>query len=88
MKSSKNKSYPYCEYCDSCGVDDCCSPTKCLNNDKGIYCKYSQETLKISYWTLREFWNNLDNEKYPEIDKILNDIYQKNKEEFKKSLNT
>ena len=48
----------YCPYCTSCGETGCCSPTSCLNHPKGFYCETNQDALKVSYWTLNEFWNN------------------------------
>jgi hypothetical protein len=55
----RNRKYDvYCPYCTSCGETGCCSPTSCVNHKKGFYCQINQDALKVSYWTLNEFWNN------------------------------
>ena len=55
----RNRKYDvYCPYCSSCGETGCCSPTSCINHKKGFYCQTNQDALKVSYWTLNEFWNN------------------------------
>ena len=80
----------YCTYCTSCGETGCCSPTSCINHKKGFYCQTNQDALKISYWTLKEFWKQLDEKKYPEVEKILREIHSKNYEEqyaYRKELN-
>lgn len=68
----------YCPYCSSCGETGCCSPTSCINHKKGFYCQTNQDALKVSYWTLNEFWNGLDEKKYPEIEKQISEIHTKN----------
>lgn len=67
-----------CPYCSSCGETGCCSPTSCINHKKGFYCQTNQDALKVSYWTLNEFWNGLDEKKYPEIEKQISEIHTKN----------
>jgi hypothetical protein len=76
------KSYsPYCPYCTSCGETGCCSPTVCISHPKGRYCETNIGELKVYYWTLKEFWDRLESNKYPEIEKLLDDIYCKNYDE-------
>ena len=74
----RNRKYDvYCPYCSSCGETGCCSPTSCINHKKGFYCQTNQDALKVSYWTLNEFWNGLDEKKYPEIEKQISEIHTK-----------
>lgn len=74
----RNKKYDvYCPYCSSCGETGCCSPTSCINHKKGFYCQTNQDALKVSYWTLKEFWNELDEKKYPEIEQEISEIHTK-----------
>jgi len=74
---------PYCPHCTSCGETGCCSPTICLNHPEGYYCETNQDALKVSYFTLNEFWNQLDENKFPEVEKLLEEIYDKNYEEIR-----
>lgn len=73
-----NRYSPYCPYCSGCGETGCCAPTSCINHPKGHYCETNNDALKVSYWTLNEFWNQLDEKKYPEVENLLSDIYSKN----------
>ena len=74
----RNRKYDvYCPYCSSCGETGCCSPTSCINHKKGFYCQTNQDALKVSYWTLNEFWNGLDEKKYPEIEEQISEIHTK-----------
>ena len=66
---------PYCPYCTSCGETGCCKPTICINHPKGHYCETNNNSLKVSYHTLHKFWNDLDEKQYPEVEKLLRDIY-------------
>ena len=72
-----NRYSPYCPHCSSCGETGCCSPTSCINHKKGFYCQTNQDALKVSYWTLNEFWNELDEKKYPEIEEQISKIHTK-----------
>lgn len=79
----------YCPHCSSCGETGCCSPTGCINHKKGFYCQTNQDALKVSYWTLNEFWGQLDVEKYPEVEELLDHIYEQNyseRREYRMSL--
>ena len=74
----RNRKYDvYCPYCSSCGETGCCSPTSCINHKRGLYCQTNQDALKVSYWTLNEFWNGLDEKKYPEIEEQISEIHTK-----------
>lgn len=68
--------YPYCPYCSSCGVDGCCSPTKCVNNKNGYYCTGNMADLKISYWVLKDFTKFLyqDEEKNKELIEKIDEL--------------
>jgi hypothetical protein len=60
----RNRKYDvYCPYCSSCGETGCCPPTMCTNHQKGKYCGYNQDMLKVSYWTLEDIKKWLYNEK-------------------------
>lgn len=67
-----------CPYCGSCGIIECCRPTKCVNHPKGHYCKYYQDAYKVSDMTLTEFWKKLDKNKYYEVENKLSEIYYEN----------
>ena len=67
----------YCPYCSSCGETGCCSPTSCINHRKGFYCETNQDALKVSYWTLKEFWNNYFEEQSKKEDYNLPHLYTK-----------
>ncbi len=76
---SKKSYNPYCPYCSSCGETGCCSPTVCINHPKGHYCQTNRDEVDIYYYTLKEFWNQLED---PMIEKKLEEIYYKHLEEF------
>ena len=66
----------YCKICNSCGEDGCCPATICTNHKDGEYCETNQKTLKVSYYTLREFYDFLyeDKTKNKEYIDKLNEI--------------
>lgn len=87
---------PYCPYCTSCGETGCCKPTICINHPKGHYCQTNQDELKISFWTLNEFWNTYFEEEakkenythtftketiLKEVEAKLDEIYEKHYDE-------
>lgn len=72
----ENKRYGvYCPHCSSCGETGCCAPTACINHPKGYYCETNQDALKVSYWTLNEFWEQLED---GEVEDKLSEIHSKN----------
>ena len=74
----KNRKYDvYCPHCSSCGETGCCSPTSCINHPKGYYCETNQDALKVSYWTLIEFWNNYFKEQSKKEDYNLPHLWTK-----------
>ena len=74
----RNRKYDvYCPYCSSCGETGCCSPTSCINHKKGFYCQTNQDALKVSYWTLNEFWNNYFKEQSKKEDYNLPHLWTK-----------
>lgn len=72
-----NRYSPYCPHCSSCGETGCCSPTVCINHPKGHYCETNQDALKVSYWTLNEFWNNYFKEQSKKEDYNLPHLWTK-----------
>lgn len=54
-KRLKYDSNYFCPYCGSCGIIECCRPSKYIYHPKGHYCKYYQETYNVSEMTLTVF---------------------------------
>lgn len=79
---------PYCPHCESCGETGCCSPTICHNHPDGRYCVTNMSALKVSHKTLTEFWDTIDEKKYPEVLKLLNEIYDKHDDAMDEHLKT
>lgn len=78
----KKNNSPYCPHCNSCGETGCCSPTICTNHPDGYYCETNRRELRISYYTLNEFWSSVVDK---DIEKKLSEIYDKyeDEEQFK-----
>lgn len=57
----------YCPKCTACGIEGCCSPIMCNQEEGGLYCK--------------EYLNLLKN-RYKEYERILELIYQKDEKLF------
>jgi len=74
----------YCPYCSSCGETGCCSPTICINHPKGFYCERNMGELRVSHYTLNNFWNWIaeNKEKNKEVYDKLNEIYRKEDDEL------
>ena len=81
---SKERNYPYCNNCDSCGHDECCSYIKCtidsINRSKN--CLYKETTKAemmlrhLFYKYILEETDNSDNEIIKEfVDKIFDKAY-------------
>jgi hypothetical protein len=74
MENTENYN-PYCEICNGCGEDGCCSPINCTMEDG---CKYGGSyliSLKEDYLFVREFYSKI----YPKLDddlkKEIMDLY-------------
>jgi len=81
----RNRKYDvYCPYCSSCGETGCCSPTICINHPKGFYCERNMGELRVSHYTLNNFWNWIaeNKEKNKEVYDKLNEIYRKEDDEL------
>ncbi len=81
-KRFKDDSNNSCPYCGSCGIAECCRPTRCINHPKGHYCKYYQDVYKVSDLTLTEFWNEVHHNKQVEVENKLSEIYFKHFKEI------
>lgn len=75
---SEDNYSPYCKICSGCGMEGCCSPLACEMHSDGDYCESYLNDLKCGYESYNLLTEILyDEEKYPEIVKIINEIDDK-----------
>lgn len=69
----------YCDVCNGCGEEGCCSPIKCTQSPDGKYCQTYLKDLKFGYTMSLELLELIKNDpKYKdEIDKIFDKTYGK-----------
>lgn len=50
---------PYCQICDACGEDGCCSALSCQQHPDGAYCETYLKELKFGYTLNKQFYKEL-----------------------------
>lgn len=69
----------YCEVCNGCGEEGCCSPVSCSMDPKGRYCETYLKDLKFGYMMFRETYNmlNENKEQNEELLKKIDELWDK-----------
>jgi len=85
-KSTEEENYsPYCDICESCGEEGCCSPIHCEGHG-GKYCKSNLSILKINYLAVKKFFKKFGEFKIDgdEISDLFWDVYSQLEDDFHK----
>lgn len=80
MKENYN---PYCPICSGCGEELCCSPLHCEQSSDGSYCEWYLKDLKFGYKMYQDLYDLIPKDE--ETQKKLNEIWDKNYEQFYES---
>ena len=76
--NTKTQNYPYCNNCDSCGHDGCCSYIKCIFDsiNRSEDCLYT-ETTKAEVMLRHYFYNYIIDESEDNPNKEIRDFVDK-----------
>lgn len=70
---------PYCNICEACGEEGCCSPCVCKQHPEGDYCEGYLTDLKFSYAMHQRLLDKLDETGWPDtLKKWYDDLYDEN----------
>lgn len=66
---------PYCNKCQACGEEGCCSALVCNHSKDGEYCRGYLDDLRFGYIMFRETYKLLEENHNDELEKIYNKNY-------------